>query len=99
MVPELSGQRSKSVAVLSERVKDGWVASPELGERHLVTKGDTREHRGHRACRACEGAEMIWEEGEPGPVVIEGGTVGVQDIDERVCRERVEHDVDDVARA
>ena len=59
------------------------MASEELVERHFVTEGDAREHRGHGESRGAVGAEVIGEEGETGPVAIEGGPVGVQDVDKR----------------
>ena len=47
MVVTAGGQRSKSIPLLSKHVEDGRMASDELAERHLVAKGDAREHRGH----------------------------------------------------
>ena len=86
------------IPLLFERVEYGWMPTAEIAERHLVTKGDAREHRGHGEKRVSMGAEVIGEEREARPIAIEGGPVGVQDVGERVCRERVEHDVDEVAR-
>ena len=42
---------------------------------------------------------MIAEEGEPGPVAVEGGPIGGGDLGEYVRGEHVEHDVDEVAGA
>ena len=93
----MSGQGPESIAVLAEGVEDRGVLLGIAVERRLVAPGNPGEHRRHAPLRGPERAEMIPEEGEPGPPAIEGRPVAVQNLGEDVRREHVEHDVDEVA--